>query len=156
MRIVLRKLTDERHLLEVVRDCGIRESVACESRSFLLHDLLHYATESAAGVANGFWGRLAAGATLSELNDKERQGSLYDQPDMLVVEQVVGAMTGVVRGRSGEEIVAGMRQLGEAQGVAMPAWLTPAFVEQVQARMRALLGRWNATPYGGELTLDWP
>ena len=38
----------------------------------------------------------------------------------------------------------------------MPAWLTPAFVERVQARMRGLLGQWKATPYGAEMALPWP
>lgn len=156
MQIVFRKLTDERHTLAIVRADGRREQVECETRSFLQHDLLHFATEAEANVSHGFWGRLAAGETLAQLNDKDRQGSLYDQPEMLVVEQVVGAMTGAIRGRSPEEVVAGLHQLGEAQSIAMPAWLTPAFVERVQGRMRALLGQWKATRFGGELALAWP
>jgi hypothetical protein len=156
VQIVFRKRTDERHVLEIVRDDGRREQVECETRSFLQHDLLHYATESEAQVEHGFWGRLAAGATLAELNDKERQGSLYDHPDMLVVEQIVGALTGAIRGRSPDDVVAGLRRLGEAQSIPMPAWLAPALVERVQARMRALLGQWKATRFGAEMALPWP
>lgn len=150
------KISDERHALDVVRDDGTREHVECETRSFLQHDLLHYAAESEANVEYGFWGRLAGGTTLAELNDKELQGSLYERPDMLVVEQVVGALTGAIRGRSADDVVAGLHQLADAQSIPMPAWLTPAFVEAVQRRMRALLGQWQATPFGAAMELRWP
>lgn len=156
MQIELRKISDERHALAIVRADGTRESVECETRSFLQHDLLHYATEAEAGVEFGFWGRLAAGATLAELNDKALQGSLYDQPQMLVVEQIVGALTGAIKGRAPDDVVNGLHQLAEAQAVPMPTWLTPAFVERVQARMRGLVGRWNATAFGASMTLPWP
>jgi hypothetical protein len=156
MRIVFRKLSDERHVLEIEHADGRRESAECETRSFLNHDLLHYAAESEAKIDFGFWGRLAAGTTLAELNDKEHQGPLYDRPDMLVVEQVVGALTGAIRGRSPDDVVAGLHQLAEAQSIPMPAWLTPAFVEAVQRRMRALLGQWQATRFGAAMELRWP
>ena len=58
VRLSFVKMTDERHALEVVRDDGRRERVECETRSYLMHDLLHFAVESEAG---GLWGRLAAG-----------------------------------------------------------------------------------------------
>jgi hypothetical protein len=156
VHIELHKISDQRHALTIVRGDGSRERVECETRSFLQHDLLHYATEAEAGVETGFWGRLAAGATLAELNDKALQGSLYDQPDMLVVEQIVGALTGAIKGRAPEDVVNGLHQLAEAQHIPMPAWLTPALVERVQARMRALVGRWNATAFGASMTLPWP
>jgi hypothetical protein len=156
VRIAFRKVSDERHVLEIEHDDGRRESAECETRSFLQHDLLHYAAESEAKIDFGFWGRLAAGATLADLNDKELQGSLYDRPDMLVVEQVVGALTGAIRGRSPEDVVAGLHQLADAQAIAMPAWLTPAFVEAVQRRMHALLGQWRATRFGAAMELRWP
>src|SRR3954454_19930968 len=50
MRIVFRKLSDERHTLEIVREDGRREEVDCETRSLLVHDLLHLAVESEAKV----------------------------------------------------------------------------------------------------------
>jgi hypothetical protein len=156
VQIVFHKLTDDRHALELVRTDGGSERVECETRSFLHHDLLHYATEGEAGVVTGFWGRLAAGATLAELNDEAQHGSLYDRPDMLVVEQVVGAMSGAIKGRSPQAVVAGLHQLADAQAIPMPAWLTPALVEAVQRRMRALVGRWNATPHGAAMELPWP
>ena len=36
----------------------------------LVHDLLHYAAEQEAGVQTGFWGTLASGRTLADMNDR--------------------------------------------------------------------------------------
>lgn len=47
---MLRKLDDRRHELAIARDRGGWETVACETRSYLTHDLLHYAVEAEAGV----------------------------------------------------------------------------------------------------------
>jgi hypothetical protein len=72
MRIRLRKLSEERHELAISRDGASWETAECETRSYLTHDLLHYAVEAEAGVQSGFWGRLASGATLAEMNDRAR------------------------------------------------------------------------------------
>ena len=61
MKILLTKLTDDRHQLAIERDDGSTESVELETRSFLLHDLVHYAVEAEAKIDDGFWGLLARG-----------------------------------------------------------------------------------------------
>ena len=62
MRILLHKISDDRHTLEIVRADGRRERVDCETRSYLQHDLLHYAVETEASLAAGFWGSLIVSA----------------------------------------------------------------------------------------------
>jgi hypothetical protein len=152
MRILLRKLSDERHELGISRDPTSWETVECETRSYLMHDFLHYSVEVEAGVQSGFWGRLAAGATLAEMNDRTR--SMGDE--MAAIEQVVGALTPGVRGRSAAEVVAAMNRFASSLGSTMPSWLTESFVLAVQERMRQLIGRWKATPRGSVLDLTWP
>lgn len=49
MRIAFTKLTQDRHRLEIRREDGSTESVELETRSYLLHDLGHYAVEAEAG-----------------------------------------------------------------------------------------------------------
>jgi hypothetical protein len=151
MRIVFRKVSDERHSLDIVRDGGRSESVECETRSYLAHDLLHYAVEIEAGVGSGFWGRLAAGSTLAEMNDRTKAMD----SEMAGIEQVVGALSGTIKKRSPAETVAGMTGFAASLGATLPDWLTETFVVAVQERMRELLGRWKATPYGGTFELDW-
>jgi len=38
----------------------------------------------------------------------------------------------------------------------LPSWLTRALVIKAHERLRALVGQWNATPYGRTLELTWP
>lgn len=152
MRILFKKLSDERHELSISRDPASWESVECETRSYLTHDLLHYAVEVEADVQSGFWGRLGAGASLAEMNDRKQ--AMGDE--MAAIEQVVGALTGSVKGMSAAEVVAGMNRFASSLGTTLPSWLTEEFVLAVQERMRQLLGRWRATPRGSAMELRWP
>jgi hypothetical protein len=154
MRILFRKLSDQRHVLELVRDDGRREQVECETRSYLTHDLLHYAVESEAKLQSGFWGLLAAGKTLVEMND--RVSMSIGDPVMETVEMIVGVLSGTVKGISSAELVGGFRILADATATQIPAWLTEPFVDAVRERMRRLLGQWTATPYRSALELGWP
>jgi hypothetical protein len=154
VRISFVKLTDERHALEIVRDDGQRERVECETRSYLMHDFLHLAVESEGGLRGGFWGRLAAGTTLAEMNDRTRPLG-PESPELSAIEQLVGALHGATKGRAPDELVAGMRRFAEALGQRLPDWLTEPFVGRVKERLRRFVGHWNATPYGGSMDLDW-
>jgi hypothetical protein len=152
MRIRLRKLSEERHELAISRDGASWETAECETRSYLTHDLLHYAVEAEAGVQSGFWGRLASGATLAEMNDRARAM----EEEMAVIEQVVGALSASVKGRPAAEVVAGVKGFAWSVGRTIPPWLTEERVLAVQERMRRLVGRWTAMAHGAALELTWP
>jgi hypothetical protein len=155
MRIRFEKLSGERHVLEIVRSDGGRERIECESRSYLRHDLLHYAVEAEARLEEGFWGRLARGATFEQLND--RTGStMTDSDPMLAIERIVGALTSAAKGFEAERVFEGFREYATAIGVSVPHWLSSEFVAAVKERMRKLEGRWKATPYHGAMELAWP
>lgn len=155
MRIAFRRIDDSAHVLEVTRADGVTEAVECETRSYLLHDLLHYAVESEAGLSQGFWGRLAAGKTLAQMNDRVA-GAADMAGEMGAIEQIVGALHGLTKGRSAQDVVSGVRRFNESIGVSTPTWLTDALIEAVQERMRRLQGRWQATPRGGRMELAFP
>jgi hypothetical protein len=156
LRVAFRKITDERHVLEVTRADGRTESVECETRSYFAHDLLHYAVESEARLNGGFWGNLAAGKTLAQMNDRTGAGMSDVAGEMGAIERIVGAMHLTTKGRSSRDIVGGVRRFYESIGEEAPAWLTEALVDAVQARMRRLQGAWRATPRGGRLELSFP
>lgn len=156
MRIVFRKISDERHTLEIVRSDGRREQVECETRSYLVHDLLHLAVENEAKVTGGFWGNLARGRTLADMNDRTGKAMAAEAPELAVIERLVGSLTGAVKGKPAAEMVAALRMYATALGSTNPAWLTEDLVVAVQERMRQLLGHWKATPYGGAMEIDWP
>jgi hypothetical protein len=156
VRIVLLKLSDERHVLQIVRGDGRVEQVECETRSYLQHDLLHYAVEAEARLENGFWGNLSKGKTLAEMNDRTGQAMQAEGPEVLAVEQVVGALSGIAKGVPGSVIFAAYRDAATTAGTKVPGWLTAELASAVQERMRRLLGRWRATPYGDSMELSWP
>lgn len=156
MRILFHKLTSERHALEIVHEDGRRERMECETRSYLTHDLLHYAVEAEGALTTGFWGTLARGKTLTELNDRTRTTPGYATAEGMLIEQIVGVLSGVTKGRTAAELLAALERITSSSGQAMPAWLTIAFVEGVEERMRRLLGRWKATSFGEAMALDWP
>ena len=155
MRILLRKISDQRHALRLVRDGGACEEVEQETRSTLVHDLLHYAVEAEAGIATGFWGSLAAGVTLDEMNDRTQAALGARAGELGAIERVVGALSSAAKGRPAAEVVAGLRRYAASLDTTMPDWLTEPFVEAVQERLRRLLGRWRATAYGAAMELAW-
>jgi hypothetical protein len=159
MRIQLRKLSDPRHRLEITRADGSHDSVELDSKSFVVHDFLHYAIETEAGLKQSFWGQLAAGTTFAELaqiaEDRpvEMMVHMLDTEDA-VTEAVVGVMTGAIQNNtSPEAIIAGLQNLFEAEGRGVPSWLTPAFIERILEHMRRLLGQWRSIHYGKNMEL---
>ena len=157
LRILLTKISDERHALEVVRAGGDRERVEFVSREFLFHDLLHYAVESELGTQGGFWGALASGRSLSDLNDPTGAAMQGLSGPIAGIEVIVGMMTGAVKSTAPtEEVIASLRGYLEALSEASPVWCTAAFVDGVRERMRQILGRWKAVPYRGTMEIEWP
>ena len=82
MKIAFHKIDAERHALVIERG-GRTERVECETRSYLVHDLLHYAVESEAGLDGGFWGHLARGKTLADMNDRTGKALAGQAPELL-------------------------------------------------------------------------
>jgi hypothetical protein len=156
MRIIFHKISDESHTLAIVREDGRREEVSCETKSLLLHDLLHLAVESEAKVKTGLWGNLAKGRTLADMNDRTgRAMAAAEASEMMVIERLVGALNGAVKGRGARDMVQALDDYAAALGTTNPPWLTEELVVNVQERMRKLTGQWKATPYGGVMELDW-
>lgn len=156
MRLEFHKLSDDRHALEIVRDDGARERVECETRSYLLHDLLHFAVEAEAALDDGFWGLLARGKTLADMNDRTGTAMAGESEQLMVVEGMVGMLTQAAKGMPAQRVVEAVERHAEALAKPRPAWLTVTYVEAVQERMRRLLGHWKATRHGSVMTLEWP
>ena len=156
MLIRLTRLTNERHRLELVRDDGTREARELETRSALLHDLVHYAVETEAGLTASFFGQLAAGKTYESLT-AEPSGD----PEAMQTEAVVGRIQGFAKNDAwsevepdafAESIAAGFRAVGHEP----PVWLTGDLIVRVRERFRRVQGRWRATPFHRALELDFP
>lgn len=155
MRVLLTKLTDSRHALEVHRADGSFERRELETRSLLLHDLVHFALESAAGIEDGFWGRLAAGSRFDDLLGGPGEES--SRPVRMDVERVVAMLQTCAK--SGADADAAHRRLetgAAAQDEELPAWVTREVVIDAFDRLRRVLGAWRSTPFHVPMELRWP
>ena len=151
MRVRFTKLTDATHRFEVLRDDGSSERAELETRSFLLHDLVHFAVEAEANIQDGFYGLLAEGvpfAQLKELGPGPSAGPTEPSPGLALAETLVGPLQTYFRGRDTErlspELEARFSQLTH-----------DGFLAGVSERMRRLQGHWRAIPYGETLELIW-
>ncbi len=144
MEIALLRESEERHVLALRRDGGLCDRVALVTRSFLVHDLVHLAVETEAAIADGFWGLLAAGATLEDMSD--RTGGYDPGPGLARAESLAGPTQSLWLGRLDPAIYQEL----------LPPELGADFAARVHARMRGLWGAWRATPFGGALILRWP
>lgn len=157
MRILFTKLTNERHALEVIRRDGSRDRVELETKSLWLHDLTHFAVESEAGVQDGFWGLLASGKTMAEMNDRTGKGIEAYAGEMQVIEMLVGAISGALSGVPLESVSENIKGYFEhiGRGGQFPTWLTSAYIGRVNDRMRHLVGHWKGTPFGATMEIEW-
>jgi hypothetical protein len=154
MRILLTKISDQRHALEIVRIDGSRETVELVTREALFHDLLHYAVESSLPTRCGFWGTLASGKTMDDLNDRTGESVKENANTLYLVEGIVGVMSSVVH-MPVDQAFAKLRWFSESQGQEPPEWCTESFVAEVSERMRRLQGQWKATSYGESMEIAW-
>jgi hypothetical protein len=156
MLIRLTRLTNDRHRLELVRDDGTREARELETRSALLHDLVHYAVEAEAGLKASFYGRLARGESYEALT-----AAPSGSPEAMQTEAVVARIQGMAKSDTwtdvapeavAESIAAGFRSLGNEP----PAWLNGDLIVRVRERLRRVQGQWRATPFHQTLALEFP
>ena len=142
MKVAFVKLSDQRHTVRVERNDGTNDSVELDSRSFLRHDLSHFAVELELELAAGVWGSVAGGGSIS--------GSGLDGADMDLAESISGPMQTMMRtGADAEEIRDVLARVAPEMG-------SLELAQRLHARLRSLSGRWAATPYRGEMTLEWP
>jgi hypothetical protein len=154
MRILFTKISDERHGVDLERADGTREHVELVTREALFHDFLHFSVESALPTQRGFWGTLASGKTMADLNDRTGESTQENSATLYRVEGVVGVMTSVVN-MPVDEALAKLNWYRETQGQEPFDWCTREFVAQVLERMRRMLGQWKATPYGETMEIEW-
>jgi hypothetical protein len=123
-----------------------------ETRSFFIHDLVHFAVESKGGLVDGFYGALARGAHLEAPFAPSEAG--------MTIETIVGPLQTELASTapplSPDAFIAGITSYLAQTGKAPPAWLTPDYVIAVRERLRHLTGRWRATRFGQTMALTFP
>jgi hypothetical protein len=149
------RVSPTHHRFEYRRPDGSGETIEMETRSLLLHDLVHYAVESEAGLRGSFYGLLAKIGGYQELivNGGAALGG-----EVAITERVVGALQGALKDDDfdGGAFADAMANYLDLYDERPPRWLTPESVTRVRERLRQLNGRWNATPFGETMELQFP
>jgi hypothetical protein len=110
---------------------------------FALHDLTHYAVETALGYRRGFFGLIAEGWEVEDTTGKGSRGPL--PAEALEVERIVGLFD--------SERGAGTLWTAEEFNEFAPRPLTDAEIQRVRALRGALFNQWFAIEPGQELEL---
>jgi hypothetical protein len=151
--IRLTKLSDHEHRFEYSAPGGAGESLTLVTRSFLNHDLVHFAVESEAGLKDSFYGRLARAGGYARL----AEATVDDPGEVGLTEMCVAALSTVAKGQGTPEgAVRAATEWMRTMDREPPAWLTDAFAHAVKERFRRLVGEWKATPFGGTMELRFP
>lgn len=157
MTLSLQKISPTHHLFEYETK-GKRVSLELETKTYLFHDLLHFAVESEAGLKNSFYGLLTQGENYNELSMRPRMegAAPVPQTEAATTEVIVGIMTGAVQDNANpQEALAAAGNLFGAYGLPVPSYLTEAFILRVKERLRELLGHWRGTPFGQAMELEF-
>ena len=103
-----------------MRKDNSEDQAICVTRSFLKHDLTHFAVESEANLKSGFWGLISAGKSLADLNDRTGQSLAGEVPQLMVIEGVVGALHNIDQTKP-VKLYEGLVAQGDGLGWEIPA-----------------------------------
>jgi hypothetical protein len=140
LKIVLTKLTNTHHRIEFVRANGVRDGAELQTRSFLLHDLVHYGVESEAKLRRAFYGTIADGMLYSEIAANPPRN-----PEAVFVERVVAMLQKCAKGDlKSYNFVGTLREFPDGRNAD---WFSQDFVKRALERVRRVQGQWKATPF---------
>lgn len=143
MDITITKLSQDEHRVAVIRKDGSADSVTLNSRSFLRHDFAHFVVESEVPIGLGYWGSVAAGASLSA-DEVELEGE-----DIYLAETLAGPVQTLIR------IEAEPAKYLEVLQKIQPQLATIDLAERIHENARRLIGHWRATPFGESMQIRW-
>jgi hypothetical protein len=97
MRVIFHKTSHAHYTLECIRaDGSATKSEPLEAKSYLRHDLIHFAYESSFGLRDSFYGTIARGKNLNELTPRAMQGAEPMSEEARVTEMITGFLTGAL------------------------------------------------------------
>lgn len=125
LAINITRISTTHHRFEYQREDGSGESAELETKTFLQHDFIHFCVESEAQLKEGFFGLLESGSTFASLTPErsmvEEAFAKGSVSPAMEVEQVVGIMTGVIKGAATpEQTIDGAKNLFGAYDKQIP------------------------------------
>lgn len=147
LRIEITKRQDGTGVLRCIREDGSRTWQKQEKHAafFALHDLTHYAVETALRCRCGFFGLIAAGWEIDETTGKSARGQL--SPEALEVERIVGLFN--------SERSSGVLWTADEFNQFSPRQLSQVELHRIRRLRSELFERWRTIGPGGNLELEF-
>jgi hypothetical protein len=154
LTVRLTRVSSTHHRLTYLRTDGSGEDILLETKSCILHDLVHFALESEAKLVHSFYGNLARAAKYNEIS------ALVDETtevgkEIIATERVVGPLTNIADSDP-MTLLSVINGIFAAYGEPLPNWCTHDLLIRVQNRVRQLRGQWQGTPFGQSMELYFP
>jgi len=144
MKIEITKENGTTHSYRIHRSDNTSEEIELDTKTYLLHDVCHYVTESILHYPKGFWGMLAAGYTFQGLFGKENPQTT----ELRFIEQIVGPVS--------------MVYLGQIQPVDYRTYTAHIdfswpdnFIEQAVKQVQDIMNAWGKLKYREQLVAEW-
>jgi hypothetical protein len=147
LRIEIAKRADGAGVLRCIRPDGsvTWQKQVKHAAHFALHDLTHYAVETALAYRRGFFGLIAEGWDVEDTTGKGARGALPGEA--VEVERIVGLFD--------SERGAGVLWTGEEFNAVAPRQLTDAEIQSVRSLRALLFQDWFGIPPGDKLELTF-
>lgn len=149
LRVQITKKTDGGGLLRCTRADGSatwQKQAARHAAHFALHDLTHYAVESALGFHSGFYGLIAMGWEIEDTTGKGARGRLPEEAG--VAEVIVGLFD--------TERAGGVIYTAEEFNQHSPRPLSDDDLARVRKLRSELFTKWFEIEPGAALELQFP
>lgn len=165
MRIEITKRRDHDRI-GIARADGSRAETTFPKKGPVPHDAVHWFVERELGLAQGFWGMVAAGRHPEELVEvakaaghaSAKRAGLPDASivELLQAERVVECFEADLWGGGGDpaDLIAVARTACDYSHVPLPA-LDEAAVERIRAALGPFARAWIAASEGHQAQLDW-
>lgn len=144
MKIVVKKISHKECVYTIARADGTEEVIELDSKTYLLHDMCHFAVEKELAYRNGFWGMLAQGYAFHELFGKENMLTT----ELRFIEKVVGPVQSAYLG-----------QVPRGRFPSLLSYLDYEFgmerLDNCLNEIGRIMDEWGGLSFGQYLTLEW-
>lgn len=153
-------------LIEAMRSDGTSVRTHFPKKGPLPHDAVHYVVESELGIAEGFWGMVAAGRHPEEIQDVAKAAghasvSRARTPDPAIIpivqaERIVECFEADLwGGGSDSDTFRALVEAGCEQSLVPVLSIDDQTIARVRRRLAELRDRWATLPVGGNCSLEW-
>lgn len=144
MKIEIKKNTHYQCEYTITKADGTVENIALETKTYLIHDICHYAVEKTLGFKNGFWGTLSNGYLFNALFNKQDP----QLAQLRAIETIVGPVQSVFSGH--------LPKNKFPDFIAhLDFKMTDAQLEQCLTEIENFNAEWRNLLPGQHLTLEW-